>query len=181
MTTWVTSGVTWETTTAPMRLANFFTVIWEWKKDMWQVSLLECATQKAFLTPPADWGLTPRSPAASPPGFALSQAGYSPCLRGRPLGNHHSFQFSQLSLTQACWVFSSLLENKKQKILNTNTRSHSPLSSSLTRLCDAAGFGPSGLRSSFAIRKARVGILFFFCKSFSWKEENKKLDKSSGL
>lgn len=31
MTTWVTSGVTWETTVAPMRLANFFTVICGWK------------------------------------------------------------------------------------------------------------------------------------------------------
>lgn len=35
MTTWVTSCVTWETTTAPIRLANFFTVICEWKQLLW--------------------------------------------------------------------------------------------------------------------------------------------------
>lgn len=38
MTTWVTSGVTWETTTAPIRFANFFTVICEWKQHV-RVSL----------------------------------------------------------------------------------------------------------------------------------------------
>lgn len=38
MTTWVTSGVTWETTTALIRLANLFTVICEWKQHL-RVSL----------------------------------------------------------------------------------------------------------------------------------------------
>lgn len=67
--------------------------------------------------------------------------------------------------------------NKNRKCKIHYIRSHSLLSSSLTQLCDAAVFGPHGMRSSFAIRKVCARILYFFWKSFSWKEEKKSYTK----
>lgn len=141
----------------------------------------KCTTYKPFPTAPVVWGPIQTSPAASQLDFGLSQACYFLCLHGHLMGNHHSFEFSQLNIAQLCWMFLSLLQMKTENVKYIYICPHSLLSSSLTQLCDAAVFGPSGTCSSFAIKKACVGILLFFWKGYSWKEEKLKLDKSNSV
>lgn len=98
------------------------------------------------------------------------------------MANHQSLEFSQLNLTQLCWMVWRLLQRNNENVKYTDVYfiSHSLLvyRSSLTCVCNGAVFGPSRMCDSFAIRISCVGFLLFFWECFSWKEEI-KLDKSS--
>lgn len=139
--------------------------------------------RKPFLTAPADRGPTPRSPAASLPGCAPSQACRFPCLHGHPMGKRHWFELPQLNLTRACWAFLSLLEIKTENI-KTQIYVHNPCSAAalLGSAMLPAGLDPAGCAALLPSERLVLGSCSSSGKvSLGEKKKIKKGDKSCGL